>query len=75
MLLARLFRSLDRPTETPESKDSGALLVSNRLNGQGFRGPSPSRRQQLGGAPGRTGSAGTLGMYSGIIPRTGVFIP
>lgn len=75
MLLARLFHSLDRPTDTPESSVTALLSMPNRLSGQGFREHSPSRRQQLGGTLGRGRPAGTLGMYSGIIPRTGVFIP
>ena len=75
MLLARLFRSLDRPTDTLEAPTLGTLPAPDRLKAQGFREHAPSRRQQSGGAVRQASSISTLGMYSGIIPKTGVFIP
>jgi hypothetical protein len=75
MLLARLFHALDRTTPASEVLPSLASAGLNHLKSQGFAGPSASRRQQSGGAPRSGSSLGPLGTYSGIIPKTGVFIP
>jgi hypothetical protein len=75
MLLARLFHALDRTAPASEVLPSLANAGLNHLKPQGFSGPSASRRQQSGGARHTGSSLGSLGAYSGIIPKTGVFIP
>lgn len=75
MLLTRLFRSLNRVTEPREAPVAGPFSARERTSGKGLRLHVPTRRQQVGGVISAGLRGSSLGMYSGIIPKTGVFIP